>query len=241
MILAPRKVSYEQLDEIGHMFETFTTALQAALQAALQTSVENALTTALQNQRNRREEQSQHAIFMERDSKDDDLCGEYREIIGDPVFDVYDDDNQIQYLDDEFDAHKTEYLELTPVERVNIFNKFNNEDNGAYLVHEKQNMDDASWEKNMLSYQVELENVDTKDDDDFTSLANPHQHIKSEGPDHNRWEFLRSEEHLDYKFDGDPIFYFSELVNDVYIYMNYGLRVMKLLQLYGTSPSKINF
>lgn len=98
----------------------------------------------------------------------------------------------------------------------------NNEDNCAYLGPEKQNTDDAFWEDDRLSYQdmVGLENVDTKDNYDFTSLANLHQHIKSEGPDHNRWEFLRSEEHLDYKFDGDPIFYFSEgkLVNDVYIY-----------------------
>ncbi|KAF3608486.1 hypothetical protein DY000_02046346 [Brassica cretica] len=65
-----------------------------------------------------------------------------------------------------------------------------------------------------------LEWGDTKENYDFTSLANLHQHIKSERPDHDHWEFLRSEEHLDHKFDGDPIFYFSDRkqVIDFYIY-----------------------
>lgn len=107
--------------------------MQERLQAALQTTVENALTTAFQNQRKRREVQSQHAILMEKTSKDDDLCEDYEEIIGDPIFDVYDDEIQLQDLDDEIDAHKAEYLELTPIKSVNIFKKNSKEDNDAYM------------------------------------------------------------------------------------------------------------
>ena len=44
--MAPRKVTDDQLEEIGLMLETFTTGLQVALQ----TSVTNALQTVLQEQ-----------------------------------------------------------------------------------------------------------------------------------------------------------------------------------------------
>lgn len=79
---------------------------------------------------------------------------------------------------------------------------------------------DLDDEFNCVTMSDPLEWGDTKENYEFTSLANFHRHMKSERQDHDRWEFLRSEEHLDYKFDGDPIFCFSDgkLVNDVYIY-----------------------
>lgn len=47
--MAPRKLTYDQLEGICLMLKTFT----AGIQEALQTSMENALTIALQNQCNR--------------------------------------------------------------------------------------------------------------------------------------------------------------------------------------------
>ncbi|KAF2582969.1 hypothetical protein F2Q68_00003663 [Brassica cretica] len=128
------------------MFETFTDGLQTALL----TSVENALTTALQNLRNRLAVQSQQAIFMEINSKDD-LCGEYREIIGDPIFDIYDDDNHIQDLSNELNVQdqEAEYLKFSSEKRVQIFNKINSKD---VYGHEKQNMNGVSWKEDCLGF-----------------------------------------------------------------------------------------
>ena len=174
--MAPRKVTYEQLDEICQMFETFT----AGLQTALLTSVENALTIALQNLRNRLAVQSQQAIFMEINSKDD-LCGEYR----DPIFDIYDDDNHIQDLSNELNVQdqEAEYLKFSSEKRVQIFNKINSKD---VYGHEKQNMNGVSWKEDclgFLSYQDMVANITTKNQGKFIYPVNHPQYIPEEPPD----------------------------------------------------------
>lgn len=185
--MAPRKVMDKQFEEIRHVFETFT----ARLQAALHTSVANALTTVLQEQHNLHEApgdlnqkicvspQADNVFFHNEDGDVDPL----KEIIGDPIFDVYEDTDKSfdecvdnnptsDVVEKENDINFTNIQEMDPtlIDCVHVIGKFGMIDDTYLNV------------RNPLTY---------------SNLASQSQFLNSDPPDRGHANFSLTNHHLE--------------------------------------------